>query len=89
MSTLLERMQKSGSIKGAALLSESAFFNKKDVVETELPILNIAFSGSLDGGLVPGLTILAGLSKSFKCLGPDTKIVVYKKVKKVSNDQLK
>ena len=68
MSTLLERMQKSGSIKGAAVLSESSFFNAKDVIPTDLPILNIAFSGSLDGGLIPGLTIFAGLSKSFKTL---------------------
>jgi RecA/RadA recombinase len=68
MSTLLERMQKSGSIKTASVLSESAFFNKKDVIETELPILNIAFSGSVDGGLVPGITILAGASKVFKSL---------------------
>jgi RecA/RadA recombinase len=61
-------MQKSGSIKGAAVLSESSFFNAKDVIPTDLPILNIAFSGSLDGGLIPGLTIFAGLSKSFKTL---------------------
>lgn len=68
MSALLERMKKSGSIKSSALLTESTFFMKKDVVETDLPILNIAFSGELDGGLIPGLTILAGASKSFKTL---------------------
>jgi len=68
MSSLLERLTKSGSIKGSAVLSESAFFNAKDVIPTDLPILNIAFSGSLDGGLVPGLTIFAGMSKSFKTL---------------------
>lgn len=68
MSSLLEKLQNSGSIKGASVLSESAFFNAKDVIPTDLPILNIAFSGSVDGGMVPGLTILAGLSKSFKTL---------------------
>jgi RecA/RadA recombinase len=68
MSALLERMKKSGSIKSSSVLTESSFFMKKDVVETDLPILNIAFSGDLDGGLIPGLTILAGLSKSFKTL---------------------
>lgn len=68
MSALLERMKKVGSVKSSAVLTESSFFMKKDVVETDLPILNIAFSGDLDGGLIPGLTILAGLSKSFKTL---------------------
>lgn len=68
MSTLLERMQKSGTIKESSILSESSFFNAKDLIPTDLPILNIAFSGSIDGGLIPGLTIFAGISKSFKTL---------------------
>ena len=68
MSSLLERMKKSGSIKSSDILTESSYFMAKDVIPTELPILNIAFSGDLDGGLVPGLTILAGASKSFKTL---------------------
>lgn len=66
--SLLDKMLKAGSIKTASILSESSFFNKKDVITTDLPILNIAFSGEIDGGLVPGLTILAGASKSFKTL---------------------
>ena len=68
MSSLLERMAKAGTIKQAEILTDSAFFTAKDVITTELPILNIAFSGELGGGLVPGLTILAGQSKSFKTL---------------------
>lgn len=68
MSSLLDRIKNSGSIKTAEVLSKSIYFNKKDVVPTSLPILNIAFSGELDGGLVPGLTIFAGQSKSFKTL---------------------
>jgi len=66
--SLMDRMKKSGSIKSADKMSESSIFNAKDVIPTDLPILNIAFSGNLDGGLVPGLTILAGQSKSFKTL---------------------
>lgn len=61
-------MLKAGSIKGSTILSKSDFFNDKDPIKTDLPILNIAFSGSLDGGLIPGLTVLAGQSKSFKTL---------------------
>jgi RecA/RadA recombinase len=65
---LLERILKNSPTKHAAILSESEFFKDKDVIPTDLPILNIAFSGSLDGGLSSGLTILAGKSKSFKSL---------------------
>jgi RecA/RadA recombinase len=68
MSSLLERMMKTGSTKSSAILSKSKFFSAKEIVPTELPILNIAFSGSLDGGLVPGLTVLAGDSKTFKTM---------------------
>lgn len=66
--SLLDKMLKAGSIKGSTILSKSDFFNDKDPIKTDLPILNIAFSGSLDGGLIPGLTVLAGQSKSFKTL---------------------
>lgn len=65
---LLEKLKKSGSIKTADVLSNSMFFNAKDTIKTDLPILNIAFSGDLEGGLVSGLTIFAGQSKSFKTL---------------------
>lgn len=68
MNQLLERIKKAGSIKQASILSESSFFNAKDCVQTTLPILNVAFSGSLSGGLVSGLTVFAGASKSFKTL---------------------
>lgn len=66
--SLLDKMLKSGNIKSASVLSKSSFFNTKEVIPTDLPILNIAFSGSLDGGLLPGLTVVAGASKSFKTM---------------------
>ncbi|ALY07082.1 hypothetical protein VmeM32_00093 [Vibrio phage vB_VmeM-32] len=50
----------------AAVLAESQFFDKKQCVRTRLPILNLALSGRLDGGLTSGLTVLAGPSKHFK-----------------------
>lgn len=68
MSTLLDKMMKSGTIKNSEILSKSSFFNIKDVVKTNLPILNVAFSGNIDGGIVPGITVFAGVSKSFKTL---------------------
>ena len=71
MSSLLEKMMNTGtkgSNKSSSILTNSAFFNAKEAVPTELPIMNIAFSGSLDGGLSPGLTVLAGASKTFKTM---------------------
>ena len=68
MSSLMDKLKKSGSIKSAAILSESQFFNEKDQIPTDIPIINVALSGSPDGGLVPGLTFLAGPSKHFKSL---------------------
>lgn len=66
--SLLDKMKKVGSVKSAELLSESNFFNKKEGVPTEVPIINMALSGEVDGGLVSGLTFLAGPSKHFKSL---------------------
>lgn len=65
-SSLMERMMKATTVSGSALLSESSIFAKKDTVKTQLPVLNIAFSGDIDGGLVSGLSIFAGISKTFK-----------------------
>lgn len=66
--SLLEKMLKSGSIKESSVLAKSKFFGAKDATPTDLPILNIAFSATLDGGLLPGLTVVAGESKSFKTM---------------------
>lgn len=66
--SLLDKMTKAGSIKHAAILSKSAFFNRKAPIPTEVPIINLALSGKLDGGLTSGLTFLAGPSKHFKSL---------------------
>jgi len=64
--SLLEKLKKNTTIKETATLSESKFFNKKDMIQTPVPILNVALSGSMSGGLTPGLTVFAGPSKHFK-----------------------
>jgi hypothetical protein len=61
-------MKAAGTIKLANVLSQSAFFAEKDQVQTQIPILNVALSGKLDGGLTSGITVLAGPSKHFKSL---------------------
>lgn len=64
--SLLDKLRKNSTIKEASILSKSKFFNEKDVVTTPVPMLNVALSGRLDGGLTPGLTMWAGPSKHFK-----------------------
>ena len=65
MSDLMARLKKSGSIKSTQL-SKSALFNAKDVIPTSVPMVNVALSGRMDGGITSGLTVLAGPSKHFK-----------------------
>ena len=64
--SLLDKLKKNSTIKETAVLSNSKFFNKKDMISTSVPAINIALSGRLDGGLTPGLTMFAGPSKHFK-----------------------
>tara|TARA_B100001093_G_scaffold82311_1_gene73688 strand:+ start:235 stop:1272 length:1038 start_codon:yes stop_codon:yes gene_type:complete len=62
----MDKLKKNSKLDHTAILSESKFFNEKDMVPTHVPMMNVALSGSIDGGLAPGLTILAGQSKHFK-----------------------
>ena len=64
--SLLDKLKKNSTIKDTAILSKSKFFTDKDVVTTGVPMVNVALSGSLEGGLTPGLTMWAGPSKHFK-----------------------
>lgn len=66
MSALLDKLKKNSTIKDASILSDSVFFKKKDIIPTEVPAINIALSGTLTGGLTPGVTMWAGPSKHFK-----------------------
>jgi RecA/RadA recombinase len=64
--SLLEKIKKNSTIKDSAILSKSKFFTDKDMVPTDVPMINVALSGKLDGGIIPGLTMWAGPSKHFK-----------------------
>jgi RecA/RadA recombinase len=64
--SLLEKLKKNSTIKDSAILSKSKFFTEKDMVPTFVPMINVALSGRLDGGITPGLTMWAGPSKHFK-----------------------
>ena len=63
---ILDKLKKNSTIKDSEVLSSSKFFTKKDMIQTSVPVINVALSGRLDGGFVPGITMWAGPSKHFK-----------------------
>ena len=62
----MDKLKKNSKSDFTSVLADSKFFNDKDMVPTSVPMMNVALSGSMDGGLAPGLTVLAGPSKHFK-----------------------
>jgi RecA/RadA recombinase len=63
---IMDKLKKNSKIKTTEVLQDSIFFQEQDVVVTEVPMVNVALSGDVDGGLTSGLTVLAGPSKHFK-----------------------
>ena len=64
--SIMDKLKKNSKIKDTAILSDSVLFAEKDVISTSVPMVNVALSGDVDGGLTSGLTVLAGPSKHFK-----------------------
>ncbi|MGZ4849828.1 MAG: recombinase RecA [Candidatus Bathyarchaeia archaeon] len=63
---LKNRLLKNSTIDLTESLADSSIFAKKDMIPTSVPMINVALSGTVDGGMIPGLTMLAGPSKHFK-----------------------
>jgi RecA/RadA recombinase len=64
--SIMDKLKKNSKSDYTSVLSQSQFFTEKDMVQTDVPMINVALSGSMEGGLAPGLTVLAGPSKHFK-----------------------
>jgi len=64
--SLIDKLVKNSTIKMTAPLLDSKVYGKKDMAPTQVPMVNVALSGRIDGGLTPGLLVLAGPSKHFK-----------------------
>ena len=64
--SLINKLRKNSTIRETEVLTDSKFFTAKDMIQTPVPMINVALSGRLDGGLTPGLTVFAGPSKHFK-----------------------
>jgi len=64
--SLKEKLLKNSTIKLTSMIADSALYKAKDMIPTPVPMINVALSGRIDGGLTPGVTMLAGPSKHFK-----------------------
>jgi hypothetical protein len=66
MSKLLERLRKNSDLK-PELLKNSKYFASDEFIKTDVPILNLAFTGSFKGGMPKsGITMIAAPPKHFK-----------------------
>jgi RecA/RadA recombinase len=66
--TLRDRILKASTIELTSVLSESTVFADRERISTVVPMVNVALCGELDGGLLPGVTIIAGPPKHFKTI---------------------
>ena len=64
--SIMDKLKSNSKIKETAMMSKSQYFQAKQSTVTDVPMLNVALSGELQGGLIPGMTVLAGPSKHFK-----------------------
>ena len=64
--SIMDKLKKNSRVKHTSILNESEFFSEKEITPIDVPMLNVALSGKLNGGLTSGLTVLAGPSKHFK-----------------------
>ena len=62
----MNKLMKNSKVKFTERLDHSEFFKEVDAVDTGVPMMNVALTGKLNGGITPGLTVLAGPSKHFK-----------------------
>ena len=68
MSALMNKIKKNSKSDMIEEIIKSKLLNEKELVSTNIPALNVALSGSINGGFGAGITTLAGKSKSFKTL---------------------
>jgi len=63
---LLDKILSNSNSDIASIIDSSSFFNDMEMIPTDVPILNLAYSGKIDGGFSGGLITIAGPSKHFK-----------------------
>jgi RecA/RadA recombinase len=65
MSDLMKRLKKNSRLD-SEVITKSKYHGKSEFTVTDTPMLNVALSGDIDGGLQKGILTLAGPSKHFK-----------------------
>ena len=63
---IMDKLKKNSKIKLTSQMDKSEFFQEQEIIPTDVPMMNVALTGSLNGGVTAGLTVLAGPSKHFK-----------------------
>jgi len=76
--SLLDTLKKTGSVISTTM-AESDFFTNRDEIITDIPALNVALSGDIDGGLSSGTIMVSGASKSFKTAASLYMVAAYMK----------
>ena len=66
MNPLMARLKKASKIAETSSLAENEILGNVECAHIGIPALDIAFTGELDGGLMSGLTAVAGPSRVFK-----------------------
>ena len=81
---IMDKLKKNSRIKGTAVLEDSIYFGEKDVVTTEVPMINVALSGDVyvlqagsfraigDADRRRGELALLGLESSIEQMNTDT-----------------
>lgn len=65
--SLMDKILKNSTIKTACMLEDSQVLKETKPIKTRVPVLNLALSGKIKGGMVPGNIIsIAGESRNFK-----------------------
>ena len=49
--SIMDKLKKNSKVKETSILSKSILFAEKDITVTDVPMVNVALSGDIDGGL--------------------------------------
>lgn len=66
--SLQDRIKKTSKIKSASVMNKSKIYGHGASITTPVAMLNVAFSGEVDGGFQGGLITFAGPSRHFKTM---------------------
>jgi RecA/RadA recombinase len=66
--SIRDKLLKNSTIKKTSLIKKSEVYGNKSLTKTFVPIINLASSGKFDGGLITGMSQIAGPSRHFKTM---------------------